>query len=120
MTNKINNRKHLKVYRKELRNNPTKSESMLWKALQKKQLKGRRFRRQHSLGYYIVDFYCPKENLVVELDGQIHQNFINEEYDYKRTQYFENLGLTVLHFENHLVFEQLDMVLDAIKVEFKD
>ena len=56
---------------------------------------------------------------MVALDGQIHQNFINGEYDYKWTQYLVKLGWTVLRFENHLVFEQLDMVLDAIKVEFK-
>lgn len=118
ISEKINNRKYLKTYRKDLRNNSTKAESQLWKALKKKQLEGRKFRRQHSLGNYIVDFYCPKEKLIVELDGQGHHNFVNEEYDTKRTNYLESLGLKVLRFENHLVFEQLDMVLEAIKIEF--
>lgn len=118
ISEKINNRKYLKTYRKELRNNSTKAESQLWKALQKKQLEGRKFRRQHSLGNYIVDFYCPKERLIVELDGQVHHNFVNEEYDTKRTNYLESLGFKVLRFENHLVFEQLDMVLEAVKIEF--
>ncbi len=119
MSDSINNRKYLKEFRKELRNNATKSESMLWKALQRKQLENRKFRRQHSLGNYIVDFYCPSEKLVVELDGEVHENFINEHYDFQRTQYLECLGLKVLRFENDLVFKQLDMVLEAIKAEFK-
>lgn len=92
---------------------------MLWKALQRKQVENRRFRRQHSLGNYIVDFYCPSEKLVVELDGQVHANIINEQHDFHRKQYLESLGLKVLRFENHLVFIQLDMVLEAIKAEFK-
>ena len=119
MPEKLNNHKYLKEFRKELRKNPTKAESQLWKALQKSQLAGRRFRRQHSIGNYIVDFYCVNEKLIVELDGQVHDNFVNEEYDRKRTEYLENLGFKVLRFENYLVFEQLDMVLEAIKVKFK-
>ncbi|MFS4492916.1 endonuclease domain-containing protein [Maribacter sp. 2308TA10-17] len=119
MPEKLNNHKYLKEFRKELRKNPTKAESQLWKALQKNQLEGRKFRRQHSIGNYIVDFYSSKEKLIVELDGQVHDNFVNEEYDRKRTEYLESLGFKVLRFENYLVFEQLDMVLEAIKAEFK-
>ncbi len=118
MIEKLNNHKYLKEFRKELRNNATKSESQLWKALQKSQLEGRKFRRQHSIGNYIVDFYCPKEKLIVELDGQVHKNSVNGEYDNKRTKYLEGLEIKVLRFENYLVFEQLDMILEAIKTEF--
>ena len=120
MPQNLNNKKYLKKYRKELRNNPTKAESMLWKALQKKQLEDRKFRRQHSLGNYIVDFYCPTEKLIVELDGSVHENIINKEYDFNRTEYLNSLGFKVLRFENYLVFEQMDMVLDAIKMEFRN
>ena len=120
MHQNLNNKKYLKKYRQELRNNPTKAESMLWKALQKKQLEGRKFRRQHSLGNYIVDFYCPTEKLIIELDGSVHENFINEEYDFNRTKYLDSLGLRVIRFENHLVFEQMDMVLDVIRMEFRN
>ncbi len=120
MPKQINNLKHLKVYRKELRNNPTKSESMLWKAIQRKQLNGRKFRRQHSLGNFIVDFYCPQERLIVELDGEVHNNFVNESYDDKRTEGLKALGMKVIRFENKLVFGQIDMVLDAIRQEFKE
>jgi very-short-patch-repair endonuclease len=119
MPEKLNNHKYLKEFRKELRNNPTKAESQLWKVLQKKQLNRRRFRRQHSIGNYILDFYCPEEKLIVELDGQVHDNFVNQEYDRKRAEFLESLGFKVLRFENHLVFEQLDMVLEAIRAEFK-
>lgn len=118
MVKRINNYKYLKNYRKEIRNNPTKAESMLWKALQKRQLDGRKFRRQHSLGNYIVDFYCPEEKLIVELDGEVHNNFINAAYDDKRTLDLKAFGTKILRFENNLVFEQMDMVLDAIRTEF--
>jgi very-short-patch-repair endonuclease len=116
----LNNLKHLKEHRRRLRNNPTKAESQLWKALQKKQLEGKKFRRQHSIGNYIVDFYCPSEKLAIELDGSVHDNFINENYDRKRTEFLSELGITVLRFENKMVFRQLDMVLDAIKEKFDD
>ncbi len=86
----------------------------------KKKLEGRKFRRQHSIDNYIVDFYCPKKKLIVELDGEIHDNFINKEYDFKRSNYLQAKGFKILRFENYLVFEQLDMVLDAIKMEFKN
>lgn len=64
---------------------------MLWKALQKSQLDGRKFWRQHSIENYIVDFYCPNEKLVVELDGQVHQNYINQVYDFKKDYRFTKI-----------------------------
>lgn len=99
MAKKLNNRKYLKEFRKKLRNNSTKAESQLWKALQKSQLEERKFRRQHSIGNYIVDFYFPKERLIVELDGQVHNNFINEAYDHKRTAYLESLGFKLVRLK---------------------
>ena len=62
----IHNRKNLKQFRKDLRNNLTPAEATLWKAIQRSQLEGRKFRRQHSVGNYILDFYCPKEKLAIE------------------------------------------------------
>ena len=119
MNNKINNLNYLKQYRKQLRNNPTKAETMLWKALKKSQLEGRKFRRQHSVFNYILDFYCPQEKLAIELDGNVHDNMVNEAYDFKRDKELEELGIKVLRFKNHLIFEQLDMVLEAIKSNFR-
>ena len=119
MNNELHNRKYLKEFRKELRNNPTKAESKLWQSLRKSQLETRKFRRQHSIDNYIVDFYCPTEKLVIEVDGEIHNNFINNENDFKRTEVLQKLGCKVIRFTNDEVFENIDLVLEAIKQEFK-
>jgi len=70
--NKINNLPNLKQSRKDFRNNLTPAEIKLWKCLQNKQLDGKKFRRQHSIGSYIIDFDCPSEKIAIELDGQFH------------------------------------------------
>jgi very-short-patch-repair endonuclease len=112
---KINNRTYLKAKRKSLRSNLTSAEARLWKLIQNSKLDGIKFRRQHSLGNYIVDFYCPKYLLVIELDGNIHFNPVNEEYDTKRTTYINSLGIKVIRFENKEVFEKTEFVLEEIK-----
>ncbi len=115
---KINNLPHLKTFRKKLRNNLTPAEAALWKMLQKKQLEGRKFRRQHSVANYILDFYCPSEKLAIELDGQGHFEVTQAEYDYERDLFLQNTGIKVLRFENILVFDYPEAVLNAIKKEF--
>jgi len=117
---KIFNRKPLKRFRKELRNNLTPAEATLWTTLQKKQLKGRKFRRQHSIGKYVVDFYCPAEKLVIELDGADHYTPAGSDYDDERDTYLKSLGLKVLRFENIEVFNFLESVLEDIKGSFKN
>ncbi len=119
MNNEKHNRKYLKTYRQDLRNNSTKAERMLWKALQKSQLEDRKFRRQQSIENFIVDFYCPSEKLIIELDGEVHYNIVNQTYDDERTIKLKELGFKVLRFENKLVFEQTEMVLEAIKDAFE-
>ena len=89
----IHSRKHLEPYRKSLRNNATPAERFLWKHLKKKQLDGKRFLRQHSILNYIVDFYCPSEKLIIELDGEVHFNEEAQKYDAKRTKDLEELAL---------------------------
>ena len=121
MPNKPNhNDKFLKNYRKELRNNLTIAEAKLWSLIKNKQLGDRKFRRQHSIGNFIVDFYCPKEKLVIELDGQIHYNLVSEEKDHKRDLILKAYDIKVLRFENKMVLEQQDIVMNAIKNEFKE
>ncbi len=110
---------NLRPHRKELRQNLTPAEAFLWKQLQNKKLDGRKFRRQHSIDYFIVDFYCASEKLIIELDGQVHMNPTAEEKDLKRTQYLENLGFTLIRFENKMVFENLPSVLREIREHFK-
>jgi very-short-patch-repair endonuclease len=120
MNNQLFNRKHLKAFRKELRNNATPAESHLWQVLRKKKLAGRKFRRQHSIGNYIVDFYCPSEKIVVELDGDVHENPVNNDYDRTRDNFLKNKGFKVLRFENEMVFKSPDLVLAAIKDAFRN
>jgi len=116
----IHNRKELLTKRKELRKNLTPAEAFLWKYLKVKQLEGRRFQKQHSINAYIVDFYCAAEKLVIELDGEVHQNSNAQEYDEKRTKELEALGFTVIRFENKMVFDKLPSVLKEIKDNFKE
>ena len=85
-----------------------------------KKLDGRKFRRQHSIGKYIVDFYCPSEKLIVELDGNPHGDYIQIEKDIIRDRYFEELGLTEIRFENKFVFQEPEFVLNEIKKGFKE
>ena len=115
----IHTRKELKEYRKFLRENMTLAEAFLWNFLKAKKLEGKRFTRQHSIGNYIVDFYCASEKLIVELDGQVHLNSTIEEKDLKRTRYLESLGFNVIRFENKMVFDFLPTVLKEIKDNFK-
>ena len=110
---------YLKTFRTSLRNNLTPAEAFLWKQLKNSQLEGRKFRRQHSIGNYIVDFYCPGEQLAVELDGNGHFNAAAEEYDKERDLFIAQFGIVVLRFENKQVFDNLDNVLQEIKSNFK-
>lgn len=118
MTQQLYNIKPLKVYRRALRNNSTPEEAMLWNALRGSQLDGRKFRRQHSVGNYILDFYCPSERIAVELDGEPHFNPSAHQADQERDEWLKSKEITVLRFENHLVRKQLDGVLETIRQSF--
>ncbi|MCC8359724.1 endonuclease domain-containing protein [Salinimicrobium sediminilitoris] len=120
MKKKIHNRKPLEPYRKKLRHHGTTAEAYLWMHLQKKKLEGRKFRRQHSILNFIVDFYCAEERLVIELDGQYHMNPTNQEKDSVRTKRLEELNMRVLRFENKTVFDNLEWVLEEIKKNFRN
>ncbi len=117
-TTDVYNLPELKSFRKELRKNLTPAEAKLWTALKNKQLQGRRFRRQYSVGKYILDFYCPEEKLAVELDGAGHFSFAGSEYDVERDAFMQYYDVKVLRFENKLVWEDLEYVLEEIKKNF--
>ncbi len=117
--NHLYNRKSLKPLRSYLRNKSTSAESVLWNQLKSKNLEGRKFRRQQSIGNYIVDFYCPSEKLIIELDGDPHGDSIQIQKDMARDKYLEALGFTVLRFENRFVFQEPDIVLDEIRKVFR-
>lgn len=115
--NQIHNRPYLKDIRRELRKEPTEAEAFLWKILRGKNINGRKFRRQHSIENYIVDFYCAEEKLVIELDGKIHLN--QKEMDFERDKQLKELGYNVLRFENERVFRELEKVVCIIEANFK-
>ena len=116
----IHNKKELLECRRALRKNLTPAEAFLWKQLKGKQLDGKKFAKQHSIGNYIVDFYLASDKLIIELDGEVHQNATAAEYDQKRTDYLKSQGFTVIRFENKMVFNNLTSVLMEIKENFKE
>lgn len=114
------NLSYLAETRRNLRNNLTPAEAALWQLLKNKQLDGRRFRRQVSIENYIVDFFCPQEKLVIELDGAVHNHPGVAENDKHRDERLTSLGFKVLRFENKDVFQLTDWVLDEIRKRFCD
>ncbi|MDA9563988.1 endonuclease domain-containing protein [Flavobacteriales bacterium] len=106
--------------RKLLRKRATPAEALLWSKLRGRRLDGLKFRRQHSIGKYIVDFYCPKKKLVVELDGKIHESLAAMKYDFKRQNEIELEGIKVIRFTNQQIFDQTKMVLEEISSVVKN
>ncbi|NET17144.1 MAG: endonuclease domain-containing protein [Okeania sp. SIO1H6] len=98
---------------RKLRNNLTPAEARLWSALRNKQLEGLRFRCQHPVGNFILDFYCPSCKLAVEVDGEIHAS--QTEYDNARTSKLAEYGCKVLRFKNEQVINDLPKVLAEIR-----
>ena len=97
---------------RELRKNSTPAEKILWNHLRNRQLYGLKFRRQHPIPPFIVDFYCAKIHLVIEVDGEIH-NF-QQDQDQSRQEWLEENGYKVIRFTNDQIFNQLDWVLTEI------
>ncbi len=100
--------------RRRLRKDSTAPERILWRLLRDRQLSGYKFRRQHGLGPYIVDFYCPKFKLVVEIDGDSHFTPNAQAYDARRSAYFRLFGMDVIRFTNAEVGENPTAVVEAI------
>jgi len=106
--------KELKALSQHLRKNMTDAENMLWLKLRRKQLEGRPFYRQKIIGKYIVDFYCPKANLVIELDGGQHYSEIGKAKDRARDDVLTKMGIKVLRFSDRDVFENIGGVMEEI------
>jgi very-short-patch-repair endonuclease len=109
--------KNLKQYSRNLRNESTVGEVMLWQGLKRKQMLGYTFNRQKPLLNYIADFYCKVLNLVIEVDGDSHIG--KEDYDNQRTLDLQEQGLTVLRFDDALVKANLNYVLMEIETWIK-
>jgi len=101
-------------YGRELRSESTVAEKLLWAELRNRKLNGLKFRRQHPLYKFIVDFYCNERKMVVELDGNVHDEKINMEYDEARTSMLAGLNIIVLRFKNEEVISNMKDVLKKI------
>ena len=110
---RIFNLNAFKEKRAVLRNNQTEPEKKLWKVLRSGQL-GVKFRRQHGVGRFIVDFYCPELSIVVELDGESHFSEDALRYDQERDRYLNQLGLAVIRFTNEDVMRNFEGVVEAL------
>jgi len=100
--------------KRHLRANLTPAEARLWAKLRSKQFQELKFRRQHGIGPYIVDFFCPKTRLIVEVDGDVHAEPRVRTTDNERERYFHSLGLHVVRYQNDDVFHNLDGVLEDL------
>jgi very-short-patch-repair endonuclease len=108
------NRIQQTALRREQRANQTKAEAILWNELRNKQLFGFKFRRQHGVGPYIVDFYCPKKRLAIEVDGGSHYTEEGELHDRIREEYISSFNIVTLRFDNDEVYYNIDGVIEEI------
>ena len=100
--------------RRALRGRATDAERFLWSLLRSRQFVGLKFRHQHPVGPYIVDFYCADRRLAVELDGGQHFTVEGQAYDRRRTAYLSTCGVRVLRFTNSELFENTEGVLETL------
>jgi very-short-patch-repair endonuclease len=105
-------RKHGVHAARAMRREPTPAENALWLRIRNRQVNGLKFRRQHSIDRFIVDFYCAEAQLVIEIDGLIHDTL---NADAERQEILESLGLCVLRFSNDDVLGRIENVIAQIK-----
>jgi very-short-patch-repair endonuclease len=106
----VHNKKSLEDVRRALRQNSTKAEDFLWQQLRNTKLNGFKFKRQHSIGNYIVDFYCASKRLIIELDGEVHNAKDQQEKDQLRDLNLTGMGFQVLRFTNDQVLFEIENV----------
>lgn len=111
---KLINDHSTKELRSDLRRRMPPAETMLWQAISRRQVLGKKFRRQVSIGAYVVDFYCPEIKLIIELDGDSH--FIDEgqEKDIRRDAFLSGNGFKILRFTNTEIYDNLEQVVERI------
>jgi very-short-patch-repair endonuclease len=108
-----------KVQASELRKSMTIAERILWQKLRNKQMNGLKFRRQHPVDIFILDFYCHDRKLAIEVDGGIHNQSTQKEWDENRTFELNEFGITVLRFSNEEVIDHTEMVVESIRTFLK-
>ena len=100
---------------KRLRKESTPAEKILWEILRNRQVFKLKFRRQHPIGRYVADFYCHEINLVIELDGLIHEQKEIKQYDQERQKHLEDMGIRVIRFGNQDAISSPECVIDAVR-----
>jgi very-short-patch-repair endonuclease len=100
---------------KELRKTETEAEKILWAKLNKNQIYGLQFRRQHPINIFIADFYCVRIKLLIEVDGSIHEIAEYQEHDQGRSEILTDFGITVIRFSNKQIIEEIDSTVEQIK-----
>ena len=103
------------VYAKDLRSGSTDAERILWSWIRAKRLEGLKFRRQHPMGRYIVDFACLERKIVIELDGGQHAELERKEYDRERDNWLKKEGYRILRFWDNEVLTNINGVLEVIR-----
>ena len=104
---------------KELRKEETEAEKNLWGKLNKNQMLGLQFRRQHPINMFIADFYCAKLKLVIEVDGSIHEIPEYQDHDIGRSEILNDFGITVIRFTNEQIMNEIDYTLEQIEITVK-
>lgn len=112
---KIHNHPALTEKRRTLRRNSTIAEKIIWERLRNRQIDGIRFRRQHSVGGYILDFYCASRRIAIELDGNHHISYEVSLYDAARTKFLNKHNIEIIRFYNSEVINNSEIVIQKIK-----
>jgi very-short-patch-repair endonuclease len=114
------NKSTMKLQRKALRNALSKAERIMWNHLSRRQMNGYKFRRQHSVDQYVIDFYCPALKLAIEINGDSHFMFGAEEQDRIRQEHIESFGIQFLRFTNEEVIKNIDGVCQIVYNKIED
>lgn len=112
---RLYNLNYLKGFRKELRTRSTSAEIHLWSFLKRRQVSGLKFRRQYSVGPYILDFYCVEIRLAIELDGEVHNDEEQRMHDKHKDAFMASAGIVVWRVENRAVHDSVDTLLTEIE-----
>jgi very-short-patch-repair endonuclease len=107
---------HIFRLAEEMRTNPTEAEKILWKHVKKIRSLGYTFRRQHPIDIFIADFYCHRIKLVIEVDGEVHNDDQSREHDDGRTGHLERYGIKVIRFTNEQVIKNEELVVKQILI----
>ncbi|SFG66658.1 Very-short-patch-repair endonuclease [Prevotella sp. KH2C16] len=117
---RISNLIYSKEQRQQLRKEATPAERILWRHLQKRQVEGLKFRRQHGISLYVLDFYCPEIKLCIEADGAVHDTPEAREHDLERTRLLESNGIKVIRFRNEEIENNIEDVIQVIRKVARD